>query len=180
MTGRGPRDVMNLDGYVNAELPWSRAHELLAATPPEEFDPEADKPYFLSTVRPDGRPYSAGIGALWFDGDLYLVSGPQTRKSLNLAGNPACTISTRQTGLDLVLEGTVTRVTDAELLEQVSARHRAGGWSATVAGNALIAPYSAPSAGPPPWHVYRFTFHTVFGVASRGPFGATRWRFATE
>ncbi len=36
---------------------------------------------------------------------------------------------------------------------------------------------SAPSAGPPPWHVYRFTFHTVVGVATEEPYRATRWRF---
>nr|MBA3644450.1 pyridoxamine 5'-phosphate oxidase family protein [Chloroflexia bacterium] len=38
-------------------------------------------------------------------------------------------------------------------------------------------PYSAPSAGPPPWHLYRFTLHTAFGVATAEPSGATRWRF---
>jgi len=46
-----------------------------------------------------------------------------------------------------------------------------------VEGDAFTAPYSAPSAGPPPWHLYRFTFHTAFGVASEEPRGATRWRF---
>jgi hypothetical protein len=45
------------------------------------------------------------------------------------------------------------------------------------ARDALTAPFSAPSAGPPPWQVYRFTFHTVVGVASQEPYGATRWRF---
>ncbi len=44
-------------------------------------------------------------------------------------------------------------------------------------GDAFTAPYSAPSAGPPPWHLYRFTFHTAFGVAGEEPYGATRWRF---
>jgi len=28
-----------------------------------------------------------------------------------------------------------------------------------------------------PWHLYRLTFHTVFGVATEEPYGATRWRF---
>ena len=37
--------------------------------------------------------------------------------------------------------------------------------------------FRAPSAGPPPWHLYRLTFHTVFGVATAEPYGATRWRF---
>jgi hypothetical protein len=27
------------------------------------------------------------------------------------------------------------------------------------------------------WRVYRFTFHTVVGVATTEPYGATRWRF---
>ena len=41
----------------------------------------------------------------------------------------------------------------------------------------FAAPFSAPSAGPPPWHLHRFRFHTVFGVATAEPYGATRWRF---
>jgi hypothetical protein len=80
-------------------------------------------------------------------------------------------------GIDLVLEGDAARVTDATALEQVAARYRDGGWPAEVEGDALTAPYSAPSAGPPPWHVYRLEFHTAFGVASAEPYGATRWRF---
>ena len=48
----------------------------------------------------------------------------------------------------------------------------------TVDGDALIAPYSAPGAGPPPWHLYRFAFHTVTGTALEAPHGATRWHFA--
>lgn len=27
--------------------------------------------------------------------------------------------------------------------------------------------------------LYRFTFHTAFGVATAEPFGGTRWRFRT-
>ena len=44
--------------------------------------------------------------------------------------------------------------------------------------DAFTAPYSAQSAGPPPWYLYRFTFHTGFGVTTAEPYGATRWRFA--
>jgi hypothetical protein len=49
---------------------------------------------------------------------------------------------------------------------------------AQVEGEAFTAPFGAPSAGPPPWHLYRFTFHTAVGVATAEPHGATRWRFA--
>jgi hypothetical protein len=62
-------------------------------------------------------------------------------------------------------------------LEQVAGLYRSGGWPAQVEDDALTAPFSAPSAGPPPWHLYRFTFHTAVGVATAEPHGATRWRF---
>jgi hypothetical protein len=131
-------------------------------------------------LRPDGRPHAAGIGALWFDGDLYFTSSPQARKARNLATNPACTISARLEGIDIVLEGEAARVTDRSTLEEVARRYRDGGWPAEVAGDAFTAPYSALSAGPPPWQLYRFSFHTAFGVATAEPYGATRWRFPRE
>jgi hypothetical protein len=115
---------------------------------------------------------------VWHDGDLYVVTGPGTRKARNLAANPACTISVRLEGIDMVFEGEASRVTDAPTLEAVVAVYNAGGWPAEVEGDAFTAPYSAPSAGPPPWHLHRFVFHTAFGVATAEPYGATRWRFA--
>ena len=121
---------------------------------------------------------SAGVGALWFEGGLYFVSGPGTRKSKNLEANPACTISVSLTGIDLVFQGEATRVTDSPTLEALAARYRAGGWPAEVDGDAFTAPFNAPSAGPPPWHLYRLDFTTVIGVAGEEPHGATRWRFA--
>jgi hypothetical protein len=173
MTDRTPTETTNLDRYGNPAIPWSRPRDRLALD-----TPKAETPCFLGTCDPDGRPHSAGIGALWLDGDLYIVSGPGTRKSRNLAANPACTISARLEGIDLVLEGEATRVTDPPTLERVAAQYRdVGGWPATVEGDAFTAPYSAPSAGPPPWYLYRFTFHTVFGVGTEEPGGATRWRF---
>src|SRR5262245_44047510 len=113
MTERTPVEVKNLDIYGHAALDWQRARDLLATTPPR-----TDVSFFLGTVRPDGRPHSAGVGALWHDGDIYVVSGPKTRKSRNLAANPACTLSIKLEGLDLVLEGQARRVTDEKTLKQ--------------------------------------------------------------
>lgn len=76
-----------------------------------------------------------------------------------------------------MLDGSAERVTDPETRKRVAAGYRAGGWPAQVEGDAFTAPFSAPSAGPPPWHLYRFTFHAVVRVASTEPWGATRWRF---
>ena len=95
----------------------------------------------------------------------------------NIAANPACTISAALPEMDLVFEGEARRVTDAPTLEAIAARYREGGWPVTVEGDAFTAPYSAPSGGPPPWHLYRLTARTVFGVAASEPHGATRWRF---
>ena len=102
------------------------------------------------------------------------TSGPGTLKSRNLAANPACSVSVRLHGIDLVL---AHRVTETSTLERLAAVHREGRWPATVGGDGLTAPYSAPSAGPPPWHLYRLTLHTAVGVATAEPYGASRWDF---
>jgi len=167
-----PISTRNLDGYGNAELPWSRPRDILAAD-----TPTADLTFFVATVRPDGRPHTAGVGAIWVDDALYFVGGPGTRRSRNLAANAACSVAVRLRGIDLVLEGDAQRVTDGSTLERVAAVYRTGGWPATVENDALTAPFSAPSAGPPPWHLYRLTLHHAVGVAGEEPPGATRWDF---
>ena len=172
MTDRDPVETKNLDRYGYAELPWDRPRKVLAVG-----SPGPDTTHFLGTMRPDGRPHAAGVGAIWLDGDLYFTSSPDAQKARNLAVNPACTISVRAESIDLVFEGEATRVTDKATLEQASGIYRDGGWPAEVEDDAFTAPFSAPSAGPPPWHLYRLTFHTVFGVATAEPYGATRWRF---
>ena len=174
MTDIDPIKVNNLDIYGNPPLEWNRARAQLASRNGPEIT------HFLSTVRPDGRPHVAGVGALWLNGDMFIVSGEQTRKSKNLAANPACAIAVRLPGIDVILDGEATRTTDLPTLERVAAQYREGGWPAEVDAGALAftAPFSAPSAGPPPWQLYRFVFHSAVGVASVEPYGATRWRFA--
>src|SRR5262245_29633403 len=44
----------------------------------------------------------------------------------------------------------------------------------------LTADYSAPSTGPPPWHVYRITPATVFAFGTLEPYGATKSEVATR
>lgn len=169
---REPIEVTNLDRYGSEPLIWEQARARLSE--------RAKGPaftHFLGTVRPDGRPHSAGVGALWFVGDLYFTSGQGTVKADNLAANPAATISVRLVGLDLVLEGEVHRETDPQTLETLAQLYRDSGWPVEVAGDSFTAPFSAPSAGPPPWDLYRFVFHTAIGVGTAEPYGATRWRF---
>jgi hypothetical protein len=171
MPDRQPTDTKNLDIYGNGPLEWSRVDKAMSV------DPTTHLTWFLGTVDPDGKPHAAGVGALYIDGDVYIVSGPSTRKSRNLAAQPACSLSVTLDGMDVVLEGEATRVTDKPALDHVVAVYRESGWPAEVEGDDFTAPYSAPSAGPPPWHLYRFVFETVVAVASDEPHGATRWRF---
>src|SRR5256886_13134169 len=98
----------NLDIYVDPPIPWSRALEQLEAAP----DMQAPRSTWLSTVRPDGRPHVAAVGALWVDGKVYFTSGPRTLKSRNLDANPNCVLSMALPGLDLAVEGRAEKVTD--------------------------------------------------------------------
>ena len=164
-------ETKNLDIYGSPPIPWSRARDALAASRGPGVT------FFLGTVRPDATPHAAGVGAVWAEDTLWFVTGPRTRKARNLDVNPACTLSCRLPDIDVVVEGSAERVTDAETLERLAAVYRDSGWPAEVDGDAFTAPYSAPSAGPPPWHLYRVTLRTVFGVASVEPYGASRWRF---
>jgi hypothetical protein len=131
MTEREPIEITNLDIYGSAPLPWSRPRDLLEASA------TSNTTFFLGTVRPDGRPHAAGIGALWLDGDLYFPSGPQLRKARNLAANPACTISVKLEGIDLILEGDATRVTDQPTLETVARLYRRR-WVACAGGGRCL------------------------------------------
>ena len=173
MTDHAPIETTNLDRYGSPPLEWARAQDAIASGAPS-----MEAAFFLCTVGDDGAPHAAAFGAAWLAGDLYFTSGPRTRKSKNLAARPQATIAARLTGIDLALDGRAERVTDETTLRAVAAQYNDGGWPCEVDGDAFTAPYSAPSAGPPPWYLYRFTFHTVTAVATAEPHGATRWRFA--
>jgi PPOX class probable F420-dependent enzyme len=134
---------------------------------------------WLATINPDGSPHVTGIGALWTDGCFWFETGQDTRKGTNLARDPRCTLSVASREFDLVVDGEATVVTDPAVVADLAARWAAAGWPARVddTGMALTAEYSAPSAGPPPWHVYRLTPRTATAVGTVDPGGATRWRF---
>jgi hypothetical protein len=166
MDGKNLADLYDLE-----PIPWSRALAALDSGEPEKST------RFLATMRPDGRPHLAGVGALWDNGKVYVVSGPTTQKSRNLAENPQCAVAMSFTGIDLVIEGVATRVTDDATLQRLAKRYADQGWPARVENGAFTYDYSAPSAGPPPWYLYAITPTTIYGVLSEDPGGATRWRF---
>jgi PPOX class probable F420-dependent enzyme len=134
---------------------------------------------WLATIDGDGSPHVTGIGALWLDGAFWFETGDTSRKGRNLARDPRCTLSLSTHEFDLVVEGTAQVVTDPATVADLAARWAAEGWPARVdeSGTAITADYSAPSAGPPPWAVYRLTPHEAMALETIEPGGATRWTF---
>src|SRR4051794_28211920 len=140
MSTRNPTATTNLDPAPGTDtIPWTRPLGLLDGG---AFRDGAAA--FLGSVRPDGRPHSARIGAAWYDGHVYFQTGRQTRKARNLEVNPACTLSTSLTGIDLVFEGVAERVAEGPTLEAVAPGWRGGGGAARGRGNGGGAPQKAP------------------------------------
>ena len=79
--------------------------------------------------------------------------------------------------IDVVVEGTARKVTDMPTLERVANLYNSLGWPAHASGGALMAEFSAPSAGRGPWDLYSVVPTVAVGVATQEPHGATRWRF---
>jgi hypothetical protein len=133
--------------------------------------------FWLATVRPDGRPHVIPVLAVWLDGTLYFAAGPSTRKARNLAGLPECVVTADGDDLHLVIEGAVAKVRDSDLLLRVAEAYGGKyGWEVTVRDGAFYA-VGAPTAGPPPYDVYRLRPAIAFAFGTDEAYGATRWRF---
>jgi hypothetical protein len=134
---------------------------------------------WLASINENGTPHVTGVGALWVDGTFWFESGDTTRKARNIARDPRCTLSVATQEFDLVVRGEAHRVTDPQTVASMAQQWAKQGWPARVdeSGSALTAEYSAPSAGPPPWHVYRLVARSATGVLTVEPGGATRWKF---
>jgi hypothetical protein len=165
----------NLDPESSEPLPWQRALAQL-----ERLQPAGGSrgpTCWLSTIGQDGRPHLAGVVGHWLDDTLYFVSGPGTRKARNLVADERCSFAISLPDLDLVLDGTATRVTDPATLARIAEGYAARGWPLQVEGDMVTASFWAPTAPPPPWHLHAFTATSALGVATASPGGATRWRF---
>jgi pyridoxine/pyridoxamine 5'-phosphate oxidase len=169
------------DLYDLPPLDWAPIERALAAgytQAPDTGGPNRHSTW-IATIDADGSPHVNGIGSLWLDGGFYFETGRTSRKGRNLARDPRCTISLGLHDFDLVVEGEAELVTDATVVADIARRYAEEGWPARVddSGTALTAEFSAPSAGPPPWHVYRVVPTVATVVSTIEPGGATRWTF---
>jgi hypothetical protein len=94
--------------------PWAEVRKLL----------EDAEIFWLSTVRPDGRPHVTPLISIWLDGAPWFVTGATERKAFNLDRNPLCVLTTGcnalNEGLDVVVEGEAVRATDKATLTRVA------------------------------------------------------------
>jgi nitroimidazol reductase NimA-like FMN-containing flavoprotein (pyridoxamine 5'-phosphate oxidase superfamily) len=80
--------------------------------------------YWITTVRADGRPHVTPLVGVHHEGALHFCTGLREQKHRNLEGNPNVALTTGTNtwaqGLDVVVEGTVTPVTDNGALQRVA------------------------------------------------------------
>lgn len=178
---RTPEREQSLVGGESETTSWDVARERLA-------NPEHQRTSWLATTRPDGRPHLMPVIATWIDGAIHIVAGEGTRKARNLAADGRCVIATTSTtlpSLDIVLEGRAEPLTDDDDVRHIAESLTKSGWPLEPKGDKVDGP-NAPTAGPPPYTIYRFVPSKAFGLP--GMYGMdqfeqsalpkpTRWEF---
>jgi nitroimidazol reductase NimA-like FMN-containing flavoprotein (pyridoxamine 5'-phosphate oxidase superfamily) len=137
------------------------------------------KIYWLATVRPEGRPHVTPLLGIWLDGASYICTGATERKARNLAQNPHCVVMTgcnRLDGLDLVVEGEATKVSNPAELARIADTFEA------KYGDHFTAPEGTwfglgDSIRRDEVAVFRIAPSTAFGFGKGTLFSQTRWKF---
>jgi nitroimidazol reductase NimA-like FMN-containing flavoprotein (pyridoxamine 5'-phosphate oxidase superfamily) len=136
--------------------------------------------YWLTTVRPEGRPHVTPLIGVWADGAMYFCTGPDERKAKNLVRNRHCLLTTGSNGLDgfdVVVEGQAVTCDDEAELRNVADTYEAKYGAHFTAPDGtwfgmgdMIRERKIP--------LYRVAPDTVFGFGKGDPFSQTRWSFA--
>jgi hypothetical protein len=163
---------------------WDDARQRLA-------EPEPGRHNWLATVRPDGRPHLMPVLVFWIDDALHFVAGEGTQKGRNLAADGRCVIGTESRGLpslDIVVEGRAEPLSDEDAVRRIADQFRTNGWPLEAGGNEVHGP-NAPTAGPPPYRIFRVEPIKAFGLPGTYAMEQfkqeelprpTRWTFALD
>ncbi|MFC4115336.1 pyridoxamine 5'-phosphate oxidase family protein [Nonomuraea zeae] len=160
-----------LDARFSAEnatpTPWAQARDQL----------QRAGTYWLSTVRPDGRPHVTTLLAVWRDDAIYFCTGAEEQKGKNLEANRNVALTTGASslseGLDLVVEGVAERVTDPGDLKRLAAAWEAkygADWHFEVGDGVFVNVAGGPAL------VFKVAPAKVLGFR-KGDYSQTRWRF---
>jgi nitroimidazol reductase NimA-like FMN-containing flavoprotein (pyridoxamine 5'-phosphate oxidase superfamily) len=134
--------------------------------------------YWLSTVRPDGAPHTVPVLAVWVEDAMFFTAHPDSRKAQHIVINAQCTLSVEHDDVHLVLEGKATKVEDDAQLKAIGREYdRKYKWHVTVRDGKFDAEYGAPTAGPPPYEVYRLEPRKLFGFGVDETYSPTRFLF---
>ena len=80
--------------------------------------------YWITTVRPDGRPHVTPLIGIAADDAVYFCTGLEEQKGQNLQQNDQVVITTGnntwENGLDVVVEGKAVRIDDDEQLQPLA------------------------------------------------------------
>jgi nitroimidazol reductase NimA-like FMN-containing flavoprotein (pyridoxamine 5'-phosphate oxidase superfamily) len=149
---------------------WDETRELL----------ESAELFWITTVRPDGRPHVTPLVAVWVDGAIHFHTGDREQKYLNLRSNPHVVLVTGcnqwDRGVDLVVEGDAVQITDSEVLGRLAkawARKWDGRWELT----AVDGGFSHDGGDEVGSEVFSVVPTKIFAHAKGDPFGQTRHRF---
>ncbi len=111
MTKRAPKSSRpRMPGHGLPEdnkglLPWKWAEQRLTKS----------HNYWISTVRPDGRPHTMVVWGLWLADVFYFSTGRDSRKSHNLKANPNCVVCNELAHQAVIVEGIAREVREAAL-----------------------------------------------------------------
>jgi pyridoxamine 5'-phosphate oxidase-like protein len=152
---------------------WSAAIERLAAA----------RTYWVTTVRPDGRPHATTVAGVWLDGAFHFSTGQSEQKARNLANGNRHVLATIGSsdwdGLDIIIEGEAERVTDAAHLQRFTDAMKDkydDFFKLRVVDGRLQG--GAGATDVPLAFEVRAT--KAFGFEKGASFGQTRWRFISS
>ena len=116
------------EGYLagpKALLPWSHVEQRLAAA----------KNYWICSVRPNGKPHTVPVWAVWVDKSIYFDGSPETRHARNISHNPNVVVHLESGDDVLIVEGvaqmleTVTPKLGRQVAQAYSAKYAEIGYS---------------------------------------------------
>lgn len=85
---------------------------------------ESAELYWLTTVRADGRPHVTPLIGVWHDDAVHFCTGLREQKARNLEHRAQVALTAGNNawarGLDVIVEGTASRVTDGDTLQRLA------------------------------------------------------------